>query len=224
MSLDKFIDYRSGLQITKISELLAPTEANFLDDNGRLHLKSTSYYFNGSKRMQFSSNKILSGAFTFGIAFAPTIQFSLGNILLSESTDGYLGFGKTIDKDGIINIKLDGKVAKNATLNTGTSESGIVKYRNIKFVENELNIIFIQRDLTGAIRVRGSMGELLILISTDANTTGNLTLNRLGGTTLEGFEGYIGEIFLDEQLLNQRELSGIAKTWIEKYLKVRQYE
>lgn len=224
MSLDKFIDYRSGLQITKISEQLAPTEANFLDNNGRLHLKSTSYYFDGTKRMQFSSDKILSGAFTFGIAFAPSTNFSLGNMLLSESTDGYLGFGKTIDKDGIVNIKLDGKTPKNATLNTGVSESGIIKYRNIKFVENELNIIFIQRDLAGAIRVRGPMGELLVLISSDANTTGNLTLNRLGGNTLEGFEGYIGEIFLGEELLNQRQLRGIAKIWIEKYLKVRQYE
>lgn len=224
MSLDKFTDYRSGLQITKISELLAPTEANFLDDNGRLHLKSTSYYFNGSKRMQFSSNKILSGIFTFGIAFAPSTNFSLGKFLLNESTDGYLGFGKTQTKDGIINIQLDGKIPKDATLSTGASESGIIKYRDIKFVENELNVIFIQRTIAGQIQIRGIMGELVAAISSDTNTTGNLSLNRLGGNSLEGFEGYIGEIFLEERLLSTIELSSIGKVWFEKYVKVRQYD
>lgn len=224
MSLDKFIDYRSGLQITKISEPLAPTEANFLDDNGRLHLKSTSYYFNGTKRMQFSSNKVLSGQFTFGIAFAPSTNFSLGKFLLSESTDGYLGFGKTQTKEGIVNIQLDGKIPKNATLGTGVVESGIIKYRNIKFIENELNVIFIQRTISNQIQIRGAMGELITTISSDADTSGNITLNRLGGNTLEGFEGYIGEIFLEERVLPSIELSSLGKIWIEKYVKVRQYK
>jgi hypothetical protein len=217
MAINKFIDYKSGLQITKISEPLAPIEANYLDDNGRLKLKDTSYYFDGTKRMQFSANRVLSGEFTFGIAFAPTTQFSLGKFILNESTDGYLGFGKTETKDGIINIKLDGKVAKNATLNAET-ESGTTKYRGLNFYENKLNVIFIQRSITNQITVRGMSGERLLVINADTNTAGNITLNRLGGNTLEGFEGYIAEIFIEQRVLSQIELKGIGKFWFEKYM------
>lgn len=217
MAIDKFIDYKSGLQINKISEQLAPTEAAYLDDNGKLRLKGKSYYFDGTKRMQFSSNTVLSGEFTFGIAFAPSTNFSLGKFVLNESTDGYLGFGKTQTQDGIIDIRLDGKIAKNATLNTG-AEAGTTKYTSLKFYENQLNIIFIQRNASNQIIVRGMFGERLLIINADTNTSGNITLNRLGGNTLEGFEGYIAGIFIEKRLLSQIEVKTIGKFWFQKHI------
>ena len=81
MAFTKFINLNDGTEATKISEPLAPIEANFGDENGRVHLKETSYYFNGTKKMQFTSTKTLAGAFTLGLAFSPSSNFSLGKIL-----------------------------------------------------------------------------------------------------------------------------------------------
>jgi hypothetical protein len=222
MAIDKFINFADGRTISKISDPRAPVEANFLDDNGRLRLKSRSYYFSGDKRMQFDALQTITGAFTFGIAFAPTTQFSLGKILLAESTDGYIEFGKSQTQYGVVNIKIDGKIAKNATLDF--EYTGKTPYQTKKFIPNELNVIFVQRTAANQLQIRGENGDLISVITADTNTLGTINFDRLGGNTLEGFEGYIGEIYLEQRYLSQMEMRRISKIWFDKFVELDRYE
>jgi hypothetical protein len=216
MAFTRFINLNDGTEVTKISELLAPVESNFGDDGESLHLKNTVYYFDETKKLQFTSTKTFSGAFTIGLAFAPSRNFRLGKLLGLENSDSYLSIGKGTTF-GSIAIKLAGKTVKNANLDF-ESEGSNVKYKEIKFIPYELNVLYIIRSAANVISVRDFHGDLIILIPADANTSGNLSMNRIGGDSLDNFEGYIGDILIEPKELTKTEMQRISKIWFDKYV------
>ena len=221
MSFTKFINLGDFSEITKITENLAPVEANFLDENGRLHLYNTSYYFDGTKRMQFPVTKTLGTVFTVGLAFAPSSQESLGKLLGLNTGDSYIEIGKGTDPT--FSIKMEGKTVKNATLNFD-ADPGTIKYKRFSMNPYELNILYITRDAINGISLRDSVGDRIMSFSSDTNTSGDVSFDRLGGNSIDGFEGYIAEIFLESREISVLEMRRISKVWIEKYVKFSYFD
>jgi hypothetical protein len=222
----KFSTLRGEIQITEINSGLAPTPTPPFNNDGELKLKNNSYYFDGTKKMQFSKwnpagytqniSTVLSGPFTIGLAFAPDDAYSLGMMLGLEDTTSELSFEKG-ESGTNLSIKLDGKVAKDAVLSDGGGAPTGGGSTGFEFTPNMLNIIFIQRDGGNRIRIRNENGVTVFSIDPDANTAGNFSLNRLGGNSQRYFKGYMCEILIEQRDLTPFQLRNIASSWIDKY-------
>jgi len=223
----KFSTLKGEIQITEINSGLAPTPTPPFNNDGELKLKNNSYYFDGTKKMQFSKwnpagytqniSTVLSGPFTIGLAFAPDDAYSLGMILGLEDTTSELSFEKGESGTNFA-IKLDGKTVKNASLSDGSgAPTGGGSSTGFEFTPNMLNIIFIQRDGGNRIRIRNENGVTVFSIDPDANTAGNFSLNRLGGNSQKYFKGYMCEILIEQKDLTPFQLRNIASSWIDKY-------
>ncbi len=82
----------------------------------------------------------------------------------------------------------------------------------------------MQRTAANQLQIRGENGDLISVITADTNTLGTINFDRLGGNTLEGFEGYIGEIYLEQRYLSQMEMRRISKIWFDKFVELDRYE
>jgi hypothetical protein len=207
-------------RIAEISTLLAPTLTPSFNNDGELRLANNSYYFDGTKKMKFQpliggvyldQDRVLGGAFTIGIAFAPTDDMTLGLLLGLENTTSAIELG-----EDTLSIKLDGKISKDATLSNPTP-GGFTDQEEIKFIPNELNIIFIQRDSGNRLYIKDTFGFTIKSFTPDSDTTGNFSMNRLGGNAAKYFTGYIAEILIEESFMTQLELRNVARQWIGEY-------
>lgn len=222
----KFSTLSGGAQIIEINSGLAPALTPSFNNNGELKLRHESYYFDGTKKMQFAKwntagytqiiSTVLSGPFTIGLAFAPTDDYSLGTLLGLENTDSHLSFEKG-ESGTTMSIKLDGKTAKDATISDGSGAPGGGSSFAFDFIPNVLNIIFIQRDSSNRIRVRNESGVTVFTMDPDANTAGNFSLNRLGGNSQRYFTGYICETLIESRELTPFEIRNVGGYWMDKY-------
>jgi len=216
----KFANISQSLIISEISSGLAPVETPAFNNDGELRMNNKTYYFDGSKKMKFQSlfggvfldqTKVLSGVFTIGIAFAPTDDLSLGMLMGLENTDSSLEL-----TEEQLSIKLDGKVAKDATLSNSLG-GGFTDKNEIKFTPNNLNIIFIQRDVSNRLHIKNDQGWSLQTIDPDTDTTGNFSINRLGGNSTRYFNGYIGQILIEDKFLSAYDIRAISTSWMEEF-------